>query len=394
MEQKSLVKRIIAYAVVILLIANFIMHASFSEIDSMLRYVGGANVQQEEADEADALDASYLEQFRLKQLLIDVNGYLTKFLGKREVMGMYITDDARILSAYDETSTDYEYEQTVDFYAFLKANDIRFLYVNEPIKYLDDAAFTERFGAETYSNQNADLLLTRLRDADVPVLDLREELLSDGKDIGEMFYRTDHHWNVPAGLWASQQMAEGLNTYCGYDIDVSIYEPSNYEVTTYEDCWLGEQGRKVGRTRVGLEDYQMLAPKFATDFSFKSGTQVAYQGTFDAFLRPEICNAENDIYESESWHYAYSRINCINNQVGRGKILFLCDSYDQVTEPFLALGVHEMDSVILRDCGDEFPLRDYILEQGYDTVLVAYTQFMIGAHDDETSSNYRMFTFE
>lgn len=70
------------------------------------------------------------------------------------------------------------------------------------------------------------------------------------------------------------------------------------------------------------------------------------------------------------------------------------DSYEQVTEPFISLGVHEVDSLILRNYDSSFNLRNYILENGYDTVIIAYAQFMVGAHDDESSANYRMFTFE
>ena len=70
------------------------------------------------------------------------------------------------------------------------------------------------------------------------------------------------------------------------------------------------------------------------------------------------------------------------------------DSYEQVTEPFISLGVHEVDSLILRNYDSSFNLRNFILENGYDTVIIAYAQFMVGAHDDESTANYRMFTFE
>lgn len=72
----------------------------------------------------------------------------------------------------------------------------------------------------------------------------------------------------------------------------------------------------------------------------------------------------------------------------------LGDSYAQVTQPFLSLGVHEVDSLILRNCKDSFDLKDYIIENGYDTVVICYAQFMIGAHDNPSSANYRMFSFE
>ena len=70
------------------------------------------------------------------------------------------------------------------------------------------------------------------------------------------------------------------------------------------------------------------------------------------------------------------------------------DSYAMVTEPFLSLGVNQIDFLILRNTDDDFSLREYILENQYDTVLICYAQFMIGAHDNPQSANYKMFSFD
>lgn len=83
----------------------------------------------------------------------------------------------------------------------------------------------------------------------------------------------------------------------------------------------------------------------------------------------------------------------VNTTRRMARCLLLGDSYAQATEPFLSLSVHELDWLILRDCSDDFDLHQYILENGYDTVLICYAQFMIGAHDDSSSANYKMFTF-
>ena len=77
-----------------------------------------------------------------------------------------------------------------------------------------------------------------------------------------------------------------------------------------------------------------------------------------------------------------------------GKVLLLADSYDHVTECFLSLGVHEVDVIILRDTEEDFQLRDYILQNGYDTVVIAYAQHMIGALEDPQSNNKKMFSFD
>lgn len=159
-------------------------------------------------------------------------------------------------------------------------------------------------------------------------------------------------------------------------------------------AWLGEQGRKVAESYVGLDDYTEVVPNFDTNFTFINGDGTTWNGTFNNFINESVYNTENDVYQNQSWHYSYSRLNCINNNVEQGKILMLVDSYDHVTEPFLALGVHSIDTLLMRDFNDDFSLRDYILKNKYDTVLISYAQFMVGAHDRPESATYRMFTFE
>lgn len=78
------------------------------------------------------------------------------------------------------------------------------------------------------------------------------------------------------------------------------------------------------------------------------------------------------------------------NQGGK-KVLGLGDSYEQVTVPYLALGVSEVRTLVLREYDGS--LREYIDSHDIDAVIVAYASFMIGAHDYESSANYAMFGF-
>ncbi len=239
-----------------------------------------------------------------------------------------------------------------------------------------------------------DLFLSRIKDAGVNSLDLRDNIVEENINIKDLFYRTDHHWTAPAGLWATRIIAQGLNDKCGYCIDPSIFDEKNYIYTKWDACWLGEQGRKVAESYVGLDDYTEVKPNYSTNYIFLNEDGTFYEGTFDNFINEDVYNTDNDVYENRSWHYSYNRLNCINTNVEYGKVLILGDSFDHVTQPFLSLGVHQVDSMILLSYDDSFSLKDYIIENGYDTVIVAYAQFMVGAHDNKSSANYRMFTFE
>ena len=398
MENTGWMKRALAVLFIVVLTVGFIKNDAVSAITAVSLYLSGKEAVTDDgkALTMDAVEKDFSENSPFQSHLINLNGIVTRTLNMSgfysSAYGMYITDDCRIITAEPETTTDYEYESLVDFAGFLNENGISMLYVNEPVSYLDDSIFAENFSVECYSNRNADKLLERLRAAGINTIDLRENIREEGLDPESMFYRTDHHWTVPTGLWASRIMAEGLNKYCGFNIDLSIYDEDKYSFTTWEKCWLGEQGRLVGVTRVGLDDFTEVKPDFPTDYTFKD--LGYYRGTFDNFIDESYYTPENDVYKNMTWHYSYYLHDVINNNVSQGKVLMLVDSYNMVTEPFVSLGVHETDKLDLRSLDmNSFDLRQYILDNGYDAVLICYAEFMIGAHDDPESYNYNTFTF-
>ncbi len=396
-------KKILAILFLLVMGVVWINSGSFTSLqkieDFLRRGVGIHYFSREVGSEdstltMDMIETEYASQMWKRQDLINFNGAVAKLLrmqGYYGSKGIYITEDRYIVSPSPWTSTDYEYDQMLSLYHFLLKKDIHLMYINEPNKYVDDSLFEKNFGIESYSNRNADSFLQRIKKAGIHVIDLRDELKQDKLNIYDMFYRTDHHWTTRSGLWASEKIAKGLNKYCGYAIDTSIYDEENYSFTNWKACWLGEQGRVVAASYVGLDDYTAIKPKFATNYTFKNG-DILQQGTFEDFINEDVYNADEDVYVNPSWHYSYSQPNVINNNVEYGKVLILGDSYEQVVVPFLSLGVSEVDSIILRSFSGN--IRDYIEQGEYDTVLICYAQFMIGAHDDTESANYKMFTFE
>lgn len=398
MITKNIEKKILSYMFITVLFVGFVKGGSYIEVQRVAEYLkqDTALLGDEDALTVDALESEFTSSLWNRKKLINFNGIMARLLnmqGFYSDINLYVTDNMYIVSASDYTTTDYEFNEIVAFKEFLDQHEINLLYINEPTKYIDDDLFREQFGVETYSNQNMDMFISRIKEAGIATIDLRDSIEEENLDVCDLFYRTDHHWTTEAGLWAAQVIADGLNEYFNYHIDTSIYDESNFTLTEWTECWLGEQGKKVAETYVGLDDYTEIKPIFTTNYTFKN-SKDSYEGTFDDFINEDVYNLDNDVYENSSWHYSYQRIDCINNDVEFGKVLILGDSYDQITVPFISLGVHEVDSLVLRACDDSFDLRNYILENGYDTVLICYAQFMLGAHDDPNSSNYRMFTFE
>lgn len=335
-----------------------------------------------------------------KQNLVDLNGWISQKLGMRDFYknnGGVVLKNGYIAGIYPYTSTEYEVSQMKLLKEYLDQCGIQLLYVNEPVKYLKDSDVTEDLGLVSYSNQNADTFLSGLDNAGITYLALREKIVEEKKDSYEMFYRTDHHWTVPSGKWAAEKIVDELNAEYGYDIDKALYQDENFYYTEYEDAWLGEQGKKLGKAYVGLDDFCEIEPVYDTDYTLYKGESKTDGSFADALIAKSIYLPENntDIYSAPSWHYSYipnmSGSKIVNHNIESGRVLVLGDSYSQVMVPFLSLGASRVDTLVLRAWDGN--LKQYITDNSYDTVIVAYAQFMIGAHDNETSANYEMFHF-
>lgn len=357
-------------------------------------FVAGIKTE-DESSPANMIETQTIDNLPNKEELININGRMAACLhmnGFYSDMGLYVTNDKYIMSASPETSTDYEYDQIMGLKQFCDSKGINLLYVNQPTKYLDDSTFNQ-FATESFSNRNADKFMSRIFEAGINAIDLRKNMKEEGMNVRDMFYRTDHHWTTKTALWAASKIADALNEYCGYSIDTSIYNESNYRCTTCKEAWLGEQGKKLALSYVGLDDFTVMVPSFETSYTVRMEDGSYKEGTFaECFLNPSEYDLEKNVYEVPSWNYYYMQRDAVNNKADYGKVLFVDDSYAQTTEPFLSLGIHDTDFVIIRDTGES--VRDILSSGDYDTVVIMYAQFMIGAHDDEHSSNREMFNFE
>lgn len=342
-----------------------------------------------------------LDTLPYKTGLIRLNGTLLKSLGTRNFYSyskhVNISTDGYVLGNEGSYITaDYEVEQITALKEYLDNKGINLLYVNEPIKYTDDNYFKEQFGKESYSNKNADLFLSRIDEAGINYIDLRDNISDEGIDCKTLFYRTDHHWTLPAGKWAAEIVADRLNESCGYDIDMSLLDDNNFKYTLYEKVWLGEQGKLISETYLPPDDYTLIEPLYDTDFIVEDHDgDVVTHGDFDIFINRNIINSDDDLYSPISWHYIFDRFdwNTVhNNKVSGGKVLMLTDSYGTAMAPFMFLYLENMEVIEMRDTNES--IRDIIDRGDYDTIIIAYPQFELGAHTDASNRSYRMFDFE
>ena len=203
------------------------------------------------------------------------------------------------------------------------------------------------------------------------------------------------------GKMAGEVIAEELNNSFGYNIDLSLYAPDRFIYEEYVNAWLGEQGKKLGKSFVGMDNFTFISPKYDTSFNVLYGGNIITGAFGEVLVDQQYYLPENneDIYAAPSWHYSYMESSGINGTIVQNlsnlegkKVLVLGDSYEQITIRFLSLGVSEVQCLVLRNY--EGSLKEYIKSHNIDTVVITYASFMIGAHDNEASANYAMFDFQ
>lgn len=261
-----------------------------------------------------------------------------------------------------------------DFRDFLNFYNIPMLYVHIPSKicpYMDGEL------AETidFSNRNADSLLQELETKGVPSLDLRGVIHAQGLNHHELYYITDHHWKVEAGLWAAGVIAEYLNCEEGFRIDPELYDQNGYDFTIYPEWFLGSQGKKVTLAKTKADDFTVVVPRFETSLICEIPTLgMEEEGDFRILL-DESKYQERDLYNLSPYH-AYSwgdnalmTVTNRNDKSGKS-ILLIHDSYGDPVAPFMALGVETLYSMDIRSFSGS--LQSFIEQKQPDIVIVMY----------------------
>lgn len=132
-------KKILSYIFILVLFVGFVRTNPMVSMTSLATYLNQA-VEEEttaaattaDANQKDLISVEDIEQqlvnsMSLKNSLIDFNGAMAKQMGMRGFygdIGINLSEDGYIISASPYTTTDYEYEQTVDFAQFLQQNNI------------------------------------------------------------------------------------------------------------------------------------------------------------------------------------------------------------------------------------------------------------------------------
>lgn len=308
--------------------------------------------------------------------------------------------DGQLISFRARCDTTELAAQTAELADFCQARGIPFLMVLAPGKISRNETYA---GTLDFSNENGDEYTAGLRARHVPYLDLRDALEAEGLDQHSMFYRTDHHWTATAGLWASSKIAAWLNTYSGYDIDLTQLSPSAYTKERLPHYYLGSYGEPLTTARVQPDDFVIYRPKAPVRLHITVPTmRIDQHGDFDITYNWDVIRPNHPTTATQSAYstgayggYSYGRraLSRLHNETRHDghRLLMLCDSYANVVRPFLALGTETITSIDPRQFTGS--IHRYIEDEQPDAIVLLYYIGELSDHFDDKTPHTASFDF-
>lgn len=238
------------------------------------------------------------------------------------------------------------------------------LQVNDPNPLVDETLFyVNRYGIAT--------------------LDMRKYLPNEELPYEQTFFRTDHHWTIPAAFVGFQQLVETLNHKfdAGLDPEGFYRDPANYTPVTYQGGMLGSMGRKTGANYANPEDFTALWPNFSGHFRREcleeNGATTVREGDITQTLMiPETLTGQRKSIYSDSWYSLYlnglryyEHIENLDNPQG-AKVLFIRDSYFSPVITFFAPLCGEIDAVWSLEAVESLDIETMVLENQYDYIIM------------------------
>ena len=295
-----------------------------------------------------AVQDQYTSKFTLKNSFLNLNGAFARATGRSSYNNIIRLKNGML--TYGSTKLDMSglANGINSFNAHLKENNVDFLYVQLPMK-MDINNELVLSGKESYANENANQLLT-LIDENVSVIDMRNYLANNVEDIEKYYYRTDHHWNTYGAFKAYSIILDHLSSqYPSKEFDKSTADINNWNVTVYENWFLGSHGKRVGKYYAGTDDLAVFTPKFDTQMSmFVTNHRRFTSGSFsDTVIINSYLDKPNYFGENPYCVYIggdYPLVHHRNINVENGlKALIIKDSYTLPVQAFLSTAVSEVD---------------------------------------------------
>ena len=323
-----------------------------------------------------------------KMNFIETYAYMQVLMDKREFNNFSMIRDesgflhyASFFREKDDKIFDYAMRvKRLDDYA--KANGTEVLFVVTPSKYDPDYVKFRTGMPVNDSGDTVNELLFDLNRLDIDTLNLGETIPNAELSYDETFFKTDHHWTIPAAFYATGELVNKMEECYGEELDPDGYytDIDNYDITEYTGGMLGSMGRKTGAVFSGVDDFTALWPKFGGDFKRESmtndGKLVNTSGTFEeTFMDIYALIDQSDLYSGSQYALYLNELRIyekiVNNDKPDGsKIFMIRDSYFSPVISFMMPMCGEIDAIWSLEESDNLDIESYIKNNKFDYIVI------------------------
>ncbi|MCR4739756.1 MAG: hypothetical protein K5886_05790 [Lachnospiraceae bacterium] len=277
---------------------------------------------------------------------VNLNGLMARATGERELNGVLKLDNGYLTDTspyFDDDVLNRNMNMVVAFKDYLAQRGIPLIFAVTPNT---SAKYDPQIPAYyyDYGNENLDRIASVLRRGGVQVIDLRDELYTDGIDAYDMMYRTDHHWNTRMGFYAYTKICDALETQLGCEVDPVVKDIENYNIETYRKWHLGSRGQRTGKYFGGIDDFDLITPAFDTHLSTVDGEKEGqFRGLLvntDSLQKKNLTIMRDDVAARSTYDRVLEQSlgDFVNyNSHNDKKILVAADSFGKAVLPFLEI---------------------------------------------------------
>lgn len=372
LKNKKIGAAIFTFAILAFLALGFLLNKKLLDTPVNELYEGKIKF----GEFVDDVEGAYKSGVAFKNDFVNINGLFARATGRnhyngvsRLKNGMLIYGEIPLADMSDSA------QGLIEFNSYLNKNGIKYLYVQAPVK-VDLQGKLLYEGTVAYGNQNADQLLGILKENNVDCIDLRTDIAATPELVEKYFFKTDHHWTPEGAFKAFEIVLNDLyEKYPDANIDLSLTDPDKWNVTEYQNCFLGSHGKRVGIFYAGVDDFLLYTPKFDTDMSmYIPKHKLYYSGTFDEAVAIHKDYLENKDLFNENPYCVYIGgdypiVHHRNQNASSDlKVLILKDSFSLPFQSFMATAFKEVDVIDPRHFTD-CTIAEYISVSKPDIVI-------------------------
>ena len=337
-------------------------------------------------DTAQELEQSINESVLGRMDYIELYGLLQRLMNKKEISNFaYLKDEKGYLhysSFFREDDPDiFEYAMRIKRLGdYSRKLGTKIIFVTAPSKYISGVTKLEPGLSANDPSITVERLLFYLNRLGIETLNLGEYIPNNDLSYEDSFFKTDHHWTIPAAFRAAQILTKKMNDSFNAGLNTDFFSSEKYTEKIYKGGMLGSMGRKTGVNYVGFDDFTALWPTFEMHYTRdcleENDTYTHREGiTEETLMIPSSIEKKENIYKDSQYSLYLNGLRPFesikNNDCPNGPTaLFIRDSYFSPVICFMAPVFSRIDAIWSLETSDLINIEQYVRDNKFDYIII------------------------